>query len=173
MTRLVNDVLDVTKIESGEMEFRDELVGATALLDQCGRTFGPIVEQTGLRFRMDVPRDLAPVRGDRDRLQQVVQNLLNNAMKFTVEGTIILRAAVVAHELRISISDTGIGIASEDLKGIFQRFYRVDKARSRTAGGTGLGLPIVKEVVERMGGSVEVESHLGRGSTFTILLQPV
>src|SRR5712691_5937184 len=170
LTRLVNDVLDVTKIESGEMEFRDELVGATALLDQCGRTFGPIVEQTGLRFRMDVPRDLAPVRGDRDRLQQVVQNLLNNAMKFTVEGTITLRAAVVAHELRISISDTGIGIAPADQARVFDKFQQVGDMLTGKPKGTGLGLTICRDIVAHQGGRLTLESQVGRGSTFTISL---
>jgi two-component system phosphate regulon sensor histidine kinase PhoR len=113
------------------------------------------------------------VRGYRFRLEQALVNLLDNAVKFNrPEGEVTIECAYTDDErVRISVRDTGIGIPSEDLKRIFERFYRVDKARSRTPGGTGLGLPIVKEVVERMGGSVEVQSQLGRGSTFTILLQ--
>src|SRR5207248_6370342 len=115
------------------------------------------------------------VRAYRFRLEQALVNLLDNAVKFNrPDGEVIIECRYTDDErVRISVQDTGIGIPSEDLKRIFERFYRVDKARSRTAGGTGLGLPIVKEVVERMGGSVVVESQLGRGCTFTILLQSV
>jgi signal transduction histidine kinase len=113
------------------------------------------------------------VAGYRFRLEQALTNLLDNAVKFNKpEGQVVIRCGpAVDDQVRISISDTGIGIPSEDLKRIFERFYRVDKARTRRAGGTGLGLPIVKEVVERMGGTITVESQLGRGSKFTILLK--
>jgi two-component system, OmpR family, phosphate regulon sensor histidine kinase PhoR len=113
------------------------------------------------------------VAGYRFRLEQALTNLLDNAVKFNKpQGQVVIECGPAGHDqVRVSISDTGIGIPSEDLKRIFERFYRVDKARTRTAGGTGLGLPIVKEVVERMGGTITVESHFGRGSKFTILLQ--
>ena len=113
------------------------------------------------------------VAGYRFRLEQALTNLLDNAVKFNKpDGQVVIGCgAVIDDQVRISISDTGIGIPSEDLKRIFERFYRVDRARTRAAGGTGLGLPIVKEVVERMGGSITVESQLGRGSKFTILLK--
>ncbi len=113
------------------------------------------------------------VAGYRFRLEQALTNLLDNAVKFNKpEGRVVIECQSAGDgQVRVSVSDTGIGIPSEDLKRIFERFYRVDKARSRTAGGTGLGLPIVKEVVERMGGTITVESQLGRGSKFTIFLQ--
>jgi len=113
------------------------------------------------------------VIGYRFRLEQALVNLLDNAVKFNrPDGEVTIECVSTDdHRARISVSDTGIGIPSEDLKRIFERFYRVDKTRSRSTGGTGLGLPIVKELVERMGGSVTVESRLGRGSRFTILLQ--
>jgi two-component system phosphate regulon sensor histidine kinase PhoR len=113
------------------------------------------------------------VSGYRFRLEQALTNLLDNAVKFNKpEGQVVIECEPAGDgQVQVSISDTGIGIPSEDLKRIFERFYRVDKARTRTAGGTGLGLPIVKEVVERMGGTITVESQLGRGSKFTILLQ--
>jgi signal transduction histidine kinase len=170
LTRLVNDVLDVTKIESGQMDFRDELIDVTALLDQCGRTFGPVVEQTGLRFQQHVPRDLARVRGDHDRLQQVVQNLLNNAMKFTVQGTIALRASATADELRISVSDTGIGIAPADQARVFEKFQQVGDTLTGKPKGTGLGLTICRDIVAHHGGRLILESQAGHGSTFTISL---
>ncbi|MDQ2712433.1 MAG: ATP-binding protein [Acidobacteriota bacterium] len=112
------------------------------------------------------------VTGYRFRLEQAIVNLLDNAVKFNrPQGEVRVECCPTQNgQVRITICDTGIGIPSEDLKRIFERFYRVDKARSRPAGGTGLGLPIVKEVVERMGGTVNVESQLGRGSKFTIVL---
>jgi two-component system phosphate regulon sensor histidine kinase PhoR len=112
------------------------------------------------------------VLGLRFRLEQVLVNLLDNAVKFNrPEGKVTVECGPVDDgHVRISVADTGIGIPSGEAKRIFERFYRVDKARSRPVGGTGLGLPIVKEVVERMGGTVTVESILGQGSKFVILL---
>ena len=122
-----------------------------------------------------VSADCVPcaVIGYRFRLEQALVNLLDNAVKFNRPGgTVTVECGPGGNShVRVAVSDTGIGIPSEDIKRIFERFYRVDKARSRPAGGTGLGLPIVKEVVERMGGSVSVESQLGKGSKFTILLK--
>lgn len=113
------------------------------------------------------------VMGQRFRLEQVVSNLLDNAVKFNrPEGEVHIECGTVDPDrVRLSVSDTGVGIPQSDLKRIFERFYRVDKARARSTGGTGLGLPIVREVVQRMGGSVSVESQLGKGSKFTILLE--
>ena len=170
LTRLVNDVLDVTRIESGQMLWRDEPIDVSALLEHCGRTFGPVVEQTGLRFRQEVPRDLAPVRGDHDRLQQVVQNLLNNAMKFTAEGAITLRATIRADELRISVCDTGIGIAPADQARVFDKFQQVGDTLTGKPKGTGLGLTICRDIIAHHGGRLTLESEVGRGSTFTISL---
>lgn len=113
------------------------------------------------------------VDGVRFRLEQVMVNLLDNAVKFNrPEGEVVVECVPVNQEMvRLSVADSGIGIPNDEVKRIFERFYRVDKSRSRPAGGTGLGLPIVKEVVERMGGTVTVESTLGRGSKFTVLLR--
>ncbi len=112
------------------------------------------------------------IMGHRFRIEQVMSNLVDNAVKFNrPEGEVRIECdSAPEGRVRISVSDTGIGIPSQDLKRIFERFYRVDKARSRPAGGTGLGLPIVKEIVERMNGSISVESQLGRGSRFTIFV---
>jgi two-component system phosphate regulon sensor histidine kinase PhoR len=113
------------------------------------------------------------IRGLRFRLEQVMVNLVDNAVKFNrPEGEVTVECTPLDQGLvRITVADTGIGIPNDDLKRVFERFYRVDKSRSRPAGGTGLGLPIVKEVVDRMGGTVSVESTLGKGSKFTILLR--
>lgn len=113
------------------------------------------------------------VVGYRFRLEQALTNLLDNAVKFNKPGgQIVIECSPVSDEIvSLSIADTGIGIPSNELQRIFERFYRVDKARSRSTGGTGLGLPIVKEVIEGMGGTISVESQLGRGAKFTILLK--
>jgi two-component system phosphate regulon sensor histidine kinase PhoR len=113
------------------------------------------------------------VKGLRFRLEQVMVNLVDNAVKFNrPDGEVVVECGPANQDwVRITVADMGIGIPNDDLKRIFERFYRVDKSRSRPAGGTGLGLPIVKEVVERMGGTVSVESTLGRGSKFTVMLR--
>jgi two-component system phosphate regulon sensor histidine kinase PhoR len=125
----------------------------------------------GVTVHCDALED-AEVMGDKVRLEQALINLLDNAVKFNrPDGEVhvdVVRAG--DGQVRIAIADTGIGIPSEDHLRIFERFYRVDKARSREMGGTGLGLSIVKHVVERMGGSVSVESQLGKGSRFMVLL---
>lgn len=111
------------------------------------------------------------VEAQRYRIEQVLVNLVDNAVKFNrAGGEVRIACASKDGHVRVSVSDTGIGIPSEDLNRIFERFYRVDKARSRPTGGTGLGLPIVKEIITRLGGAVHVESQLGRGSTFTVTL---
>jgi two-component system phosphate regulon sensor histidine kinase PhoR len=111
------------------------------------------------------------VRGDRGQLKQVLTNLLDNAIKYTPEkGTVRLSAAGAEGRVTVSVEDTGPGIPPEALPRIFERFYRVDKARSRELGGTGLGLAIVKHIVEAHGGSVAVESRIGEGSAFRVVL---
>jgi two-component system phosphate regulon sensor histidine kinase PhoR len=118
------------------------------------------------------PVEEADVKADPIRLEQALVNLLDNAVKFNRPGGEVRAEACLTSDgkVRISVSDTGIGIPSRDLPRIFERFYRVDKARSRDVGGTGLGLSIVKHIVERMNGTVAVESELGKGSTFTVVL---
>jgi signal transduction histidine kinase len=170
LTRLVNDVLDVTKIESGQMDWRDERIDCSALLDQCARAFAPLCEQSGLRFQQDVPLDLPEIRGDGDRLQQVVQNLLNNAMKFTAEGTVGLRATEREQELHISVWDTGVGIAPTDQERVFDKFQQVGDTLTGKPRGTGLGLTICRDIVSHHGGRLTLTSQPSRGSTFTIIL---
>jgi signal transduction histidine kinase len=133
-------------------------VDSTAALRQVRLTLGPCQE--------------CAVNGYRFRLEQAVVNLLDNAVKFNrPDGEVCVECAKTGDgKVQISVRDTGIGMASEDLKRIFERFYRVDKARSKRVGGTGLGLSIVSQIIERMGGSIRVESQLGRGTKFTILL---
>jgi signal transduction histidine kinase len=170
LTRLVNDVLDVTKIESGEMDWREEDIDASALLEQCARTIAPLFEQSTLEFLQAVPLDLPLIRGDHDRLQQVVHNLLNNAMKFTSQGAIGLRASVTGDELHIVVWDTGIGISAQDQERVFEKFQQVGDTLTGKPKGTGLGLTICREIVEHHGGQLLLDSQPGRGSSFTIVL---
>jgi signal transduction histidine kinase len=170
LTRLVNDVLDVTKIESGEMDWWEESICPSALLEQSARSFAPLFEQSELRFKQDVPPNLPSIRGDHDRLQQVIHNLLNNAMKFTSHGTIALRATVIGEELHITVSDTGVGIAASDQGRVFEKFQQVGDTLTGKPKGTGLGLTICRDIVAHHGGRLSLESQPGRGSTFTIVV---
>jgi signal transduction histidine kinase len=170
LTRLVNDVLDVTKIESGEMGWREDTINLDSLLDQCARTFAPLLEQAGLAFLIEGNRGLPAVRGDRDRLQQVVHNLLNNAIKFTLQGTVTLRSSVVGDQVYIAVLDTGIGIAPRDQQRVFEKFQQVGDTLTGKPKGTGLGLTICRDILAHHGGQLTLESQPGIGSSFTIVL---
>ncbi len=124
-----------------------------------------------LQASLEAPDDLAVIAADEHRLQEVIYNLLDNAVKYSQpEGKIHLKAERIENSVRISVSDGGIGIPARDLPRVFERFYRADKARSRQLGGTGLGLSIVKHIAQLHGGSVEAASDFGRGTTISVLL---
>src|SRR5581483_1327515 len=125
---------------------------------------------TTLQFEQDVAADLPTIRGDHDRLQQVIHNLLNNAMKFTVQGTIGLRAGVQGDELYIEVWDTGVGIAAEDQDRVFEKFQQVGDTLTGKPKGTGLGLTICRDIVAHHGGRLDLDSQPGRGSRFSIVL---
>jgi signal transduction histidine kinase len=130
-----------------------------------------IIEDKGHQVTMDIPENLPKVLVDRQRMEQVFLNLLDNAVKFTPpEGKIIIQARWEQPYVRVEVKDNGVGIPAEHLSRVFERFYRVDKARSREAGGTGLGLAIVRQIVSAHQGKIEVESSLDVGSTFRIFL---
>ena len=171
LNNIASDLLVISELDTAP-EAAPERV---ALLDVLESAFST-VERTAAARRIRLVRDSCRecgVLGYRFRLEQVIVNLLDNAVKFNkADGEVVVECGPLADgQIRIAVSDSGVGIPSEDLKRIFERFYRVDKARSRPAGGTGLGLSIVKQVVEQMGGTVSVESILGRGTKFTILLK--
>jgi two-component system, OmpR family, phosphate regulon sensor histidine kinase PhoR len=173
LNNIASDLLVLSELDSGAAPGPPESVALRELVESALNT---VQSEAALR-RVHLKRgefQECSVAGYRFRLEQALVNLLDNAVKFNrPDGEVTVECGWAEDgRVRVSVRDTGIGIASEDLKRIFERFYRVDKARSRPAGGTGLGLPIVKEVIERMGGCVEVKSQLGRGSTFTILLRP-
>jgi signal transduction histidine kinase len=131
---------------------------------------GPLIEQQNLAFREQIAADLPPIYADKDRLQQVIANLLNNALKFTPRGSIELSARHVVDEVHVVVADTGIGVAAEDQERIFDKFQQVGAMLTDKPRGTGLGLSICREIVEHHEGRIWIESEAGRGSAFTVAL---
>jgi two-component system phosphate regulon sensor histidine kinase PhoR len=171
LQRLLSDLLDLAKIESREAAPRLEDIQATELADAVLGMMAELAESRGVELHRDLPRDPVSFRGDRRHLEQALVNLLDNAIKYTdADGRVTLGVCRVEDGIHLTVSDTGVGIHADHLPRIFERFYRVDKARSRELGGTGLGLAIVKHIAQAHGGHVEVESFPGRGSTFRIIL---
>lgn len=167
---VVDDLLTLSRMEGAESPLNLGELDLAGLVDEMVQGLGPVASAKRLALSVDLARP-APFRGDRDRLAQVVTNLLDNAVKYTPEGgkvSAALRRTEGFYEL--VVSDTGVGIEPWHLGRIFERFYRADKARSREMGGTGLGLAIVKHIVQAHGGTVAVQSVVGRGSTFTVRL---
>ncbi|MDE2968925.1 MAG: ATP-binding protein [Chloroflexota bacterium] len=166
MNALVGDLLELSRIESGqEPEPRSPMQLAPAMEEAVSR-FRARAAQKGVRLQHDAPQHLPPVRGDEGRIGQVLTNLLDNALKWTESGgSIRLWAEEQGEAVRVSVQDTGVGIAPEELPHVFERFYKVDRARRE--GGTGLGLSIVKHIVQVHGGEVSAASRPGQGSTFS------
>ncbi|MBI2898528.1 MAG: PAS domain-containing protein [Deltaproteobacteria bacterium] len=166
--RLVEDLLDLSRIESRELRLTVEAVDVRAIAAHVVSLLGPSAERRGVSLRVEVPDGVRPARADRRALEQVLSNLVDNAVKYGAEnGSATVRAGNDATRVRVSVEDDGPGIDARHLPRLFERFYRVDAGRSRDLGGTGLGLAIVKHLVEAMGGSVAVESTPERGSTFS------
>ncbi|MFO1051893.1 MAG: ATP-binding protein [Planctomycetota bacterium] len=171
LSTLVSDLLTLSRVESGDAAKDRAPVDLRMLLRECAQHVAGVIEPRHLSVDVQVPEEPVVVSGDVDSLRLVVSNLLDNAVKYSPDrGRIGLRLAAHDGRARIEVEDHGIGIERKHLERIFQRFYRVDKARSRELGGTGLGLSIVKHVVLAHGGEVGVESVPGRGSTFRVSL---
>jgi len=167
LARLTDDLLKLSLIEGGKLDLQFQPVAVTELIDSCLETTRLKAQQKRLILEVVCPTGLPPARGDAHRLQEVLQNLLDNAVQYTpAGGRIVVQARAGEQELVITVADTGIGIPQADQERIFERFYRVDVARSREAGGTGLGLAIAKHIVEAHGGRIWVESTVGQGSDF-------
>ena len=166
---LINDILDLSKIEAGRMELIIEEFDFVELLDFVIDTLAAIAEGKGIRIRKLV-RQKVLLKADKIKIKQILYNLVSNAIKFTENGTISVRVDVKDNFLVCSISDTGCGIKLEDLPGIFDEFVRVDLKAHQAIAGTGLGLPISKKLVEMHGGTMSVSSEYGRGSEFTFTL---
>jgi len=167
LARLTDDLLKLSKMDADRLELELHNVSVTQLIESCLETAQRRAAEKDIRISVSVPENLPETIGDRRRLAEVLQNLLDNATQYTLPGgQIVLSAAANHAEVIFTVSDTGIGIPKADQPRIFERFYRVDAARSREAGGTGLGLAIAKHLVEVHDGRIWVDSEVGQGSQF-------
>ncbi|MGN7294458.1 response regulator [Rhizobium sp. SAFR-030] len=172
LLNLINDILDLSKIEAGHVDIRPEPVSIERMTNGLRQLFEPIAQNKSLSFEVTSAPDLQPIiETDPQRLEQVLKNLLSNAFKFTERGKVTLSLGRAADgRIAFAVSDTGIGIAEEQQRKIFEAFHQADGTISRRYGGTGLGLSISRELVRLLGGSIGVESRHGQGSTFTVIL---
>jgi PAS domain S-box-containing protein len=166
---LVNDVLDISKIEAGQLDVERAPFDIREAIDKAASLIGPQAAAKGLDLRLEIAPDPGMVIGDARRFGQILINLLGNAVKFTDRGGITLSASV-GEAVRVRISDTGIGIRAEDIPLLFQPFRQMESGLARTHEGTGLGLAICRRLAELMGGGIAVESEWGKGTTFTVTL---
>ena len=165
-------MLDLSLIEAGQLVLNQERVVLKDLFDQVRQTLLPLAKDKNINFIVRQPESLPPVWADPDRLQQILINLLSNALRYTPAGGTVKAEAALhsADRLKITVSDTGIGIAPANLPYIFERFYKQEQARASFGGGTGIGLAIVKGLVEAHGGEIWVNSQPGTGTIFTFTL---
>jgi two-component system sensor histidine kinase BaeS len=170
LRRLVDHLLALSTLDEGKRLLCTALDPAP-LLYELADEMGPLAQEAGLDLCVDVPPHLPPLMANGEQMRIVVRNLLDNAIKYTPAGGMVTLSAWADNgRVQIAVTDTGVGIPAEALPHIFERFYRVDKARSRRQGGAGLGLALVRSIVEAQGGQVEVKSQPGAGSVFTLSL---
>ena len=167
---LINDILDLSKIEAGQLEIEARPFDAREAVESVVRLVAPLAEKKGLTLTRKVAPEVGELTGDRRRFEQILINLVNNALKFSGKGEVRVECAVDGRELVTRVADTGIGIRPEDVGKLFQAFRQIDTGLSRAYEGTGLGLSISKKLVEMLGGGISVESEWGAGSTFTFRL---
>ncbi|MCK5661260.1 MAG: HAMP domain-containing histidine kinase, partial [Methanosarcinales archaeon] len=169
--QLVNDILDLSKLESRSMSVNLESVSVSKTIEDVMKDIMPLVNDKQHEIFVEIAEGVGDVCADRIRLKQVLLNLISNAIKFTSDnGKIIVKANNEKEMVRISVIDNGMGIKQDDMGKLFNRFIQIDQSNTRHVGGTGLGLAIVKDLMKLMGGSVELKSEFGNGSTFSILL---
>ncbi len=167
LTRLIDDLLDLARIESGKIRLEFKRTNIRRVIQETVEKLMPQLEKAQIEIEMDTQEAVTPILADPDRLAQVLMNYVDNSMKYTHQGgQIHIRATETDKEIVVEVTDNGVGIPPQDLERVFERFYRVDKARTRASGGTGLGLAIVKHIIEAHGGKVFVRSTPGSGSTF-------
>ncbi len=167
---LINDILDLSKIEAGKMEMHIEEFEFEKHLAQIEATAKPLVEKNGNNFVIEKPDGLEKLTNDQTKLRQILFNMLSNAAKFTKNGTVTLSITNYGEKVRFAVNDTGIGMNAEQLGKVFEEFTQAESSTSKDYGGTGLGLPISKKMTEMMGGIMEVESEEGKGTTFSITI---
>ena len=167
---LINDILDLSKIEAGKMELHIEEFEFEKHLSQIEATAKPLVEKNGNKFVIEKPDNIKKLTNDQTKLRQILFNMLSNAAKFTKKGTVTLAITESGDDIKFAVIDTGIGMNEEQLDKVFEEFTQAESSTSKDYGGTGLGLPISKMMTEMMGGRMDVESEAGKGTTFSITI---
>ncbi|MBD9483604.1 response regulator [Pseudomonas sp. PDM14] len=171
LLNLINDILDISKVEAGKLDVRPENTHVQRLVEGLKNVFQPLASEKHLGFTVEVDADAPTLLfTDRQRVEQVLKNLLSNAVKFTDKGDVSLRVSRVQGGIAFSVQDSGIGIRADQLEPIFEAFRQADGTINRRFGGTGLGLSISRDLAELLGGSIQAASEVGKGSTFTLLL---
>jgi signal transduction histidine kinase len=169
---LINDILDITRIEAGRMPLNLAAFQIPALVEEVMSELEPIIKKSNLSVRSVMPRGLPPLKSDRQKVKQIVLNLLSNALKFTPAGSVRIMASYDRRTrmVGIAVCDTGVGIAPEDQMKVFEDFRQLDNSPARGYGGTGLGLSICRRLSQMLGGTIELDSTVGKGSTFMLRL---
>ncbi|PPS41213.1 ATP-binding protein [Chroococcidiopsis sp. TS-821] len=168
LLKLVNNLLDFSRIEAGRMQAAYQPIDLASFTAELASVFRSAIERAGVNFIVDCPPLSEPAYIDREMWEKIVFNLLSNAFKFTFEGEIVVKLQAVGEQVKLTVQDTGVGIPAEELPRIFQRFHRVTNMRSRTYEGSGIGLSLVEELVKLHGGTINVTSQVGIGTTFTV-----
>jgi signal transduction histidine kinase len=169
---LINDILDITRIEAGRMPLNLSTFDVPELVNEVMSELEPIIRRSTLRVTARMARNLRPLKSDRQKVKQVVLNLLSNALKFTPAGAVTISASYDDKKrwIAVAVKDTGVGIAPEDQAKVFEDFRQLDSSPTRGYGGTGLGLSICRRLGQMLGGSIELVSELNEGSTFILKL---
>jgi two-component system, sensor histidine kinase and response regulator len=167
---LINDVLDISKIEAGQLKLNFQLFNLPEVINNVIETSRPFADKKNLKIGVSIDNKIKEITSDNLRVQQILLNLVNNAIKFTEEGTIRISCFEDGNYVKIQITDTGMGIENEKIKQLFKPFMQIDTGLARKKEGTGLGLSICKKLTEMLNGKIEVESEYGSGSTFTVTL---
>ena len=170
LERLIHDLQELSKAEAGYLSIDSQSLNLYPLLSSLVEKFGDQLLEDGPCLELDCPQDLPLVLADRDRTEQILVNLIGNAIRYTEIGSITVKAIKANHYVWVEVIDTGVGIAPEDIPFVFERFWRADPSRSSHSGGTGIGLAIARRLVELQGGKIELASILGEGSTFRFCL---
>jgi len=179
LTNILNDLLNLSRIESGKIELKFNSVALKEVIELTASSLRPHAEGKSLQIEVEIPEQLPDVYGDKEKIEQILTNLIGNAIKFTTDGGKILITSELKSKDRmggfvdmvaVSVKDTGIGIPSEHLDAIFEKFHQVEGSLNRSVSGTGLGLAITKGLIEAHQGKIWVESEMGKGSTFTFTL---
>ncbi len=165
---LINDVLDISKIEAGQLALSPAPFELKASIEKMVKLVSPLANKKGLDLKLDIANDIETVITDQRRLEQIILNLLNNAVKFTEKGYIRISCRIENNHYLLSVTDTGIGMQPEDIPNLFKPFHQIDTGLSRKHEGTGLGLSICKKLLDMMGGAIDVQSRWGQGSTLTV-----